>query len=361
MKEIFIKDDNYIQISGWMLNELDLKGNELLIYALIHGFSQDGKSDYHGGLTYIALWTNSTKQGVIKALKSLLEKGLIQKKIFTENGLQYARYWTVKSRINPKQLKSDKQSFSTNQSTEFTPKQNESGKHSLPNQSTEFNSGSQQSLPNNININSLNTTSSVSTEKPLQNNKKEPEEEGDLITKELKKIFEGHFVFDDNFVPLLKDISKEFELNETQLLVYLHYVLERVRDKNPKSLTNMYYKYAKSKNIMQDFVLSVHEKDMKEKENTTVCPVCGNEVHYFTECSCCGLYINTTYEQKDIEIKKQIFNLSDSKKQMFNKEFEAELERQSSYDLMERLGNKKLKKEFEERIEAIYKKYGITA
>ena len=75
MKEAGVKNDNYIQISGWMINELNLKGNELMIYALIHGFSQDGKSDYHGGLSQIASWTNSTKPGVIKAFKSLLEKG----------------------------------------------------------------------------------------------------------------------------------------------------------------------------------------------------------------------------------------------------------------------------------------------
>ena len=39
-----IKKENYVQISGWMISELNLSGNELIAYALIHGFSQDGKS-----------------------------------------------------------------------------------------------------------------------------------------------------------------------------------------------------------------------------------------------------------------------------------------------------------------------------
>ena len=32
--------DNYINIQGWMRTDLDLKGNELLVYAIIYGFSQ---------------------------------------------------------------------------------------------------------------------------------------------------------------------------------------------------------------------------------------------------------------------------------------------------------------------------------
>ena len=44
-----------------MINELDLKGNELLVYALIHGFCQDGKSVFKGSLNYIMAWLNISK------------------------------------------------------------------------------------------------------------------------------------------------------------------------------------------------------------------------------------------------------------------------------------------------------------
>lgn len=70
-------DTNYFTIHKFMLNKLGLKGNELIIYALIYDFSQDGKSCC--GLQYLTEWTNCTKQGVLKCLKSLLEKGLIKK------------------------------------------------------------------------------------------------------------------------------------------------------------------------------------------------------------------------------------------------------------------------------------------
>ena len=79
---ILIKNENYIVIQGWMVNELGLKGNELLIYAIIYGFSQDENQSYTGGLQYLCNWLNSTKQTVINTLKSLQDKNLIEKSKF---------------------------------------------------------------------------------------------------------------------------------------------------------------------------------------------------------------------------------------------------------------------------------------
>lgn len=74
-----INRENFIVIQGWMVSELGLKGNELLIYAIIYGFSQTDKQNFTGSLQYLAEWANSTKQGVLKALKSLISKGYIVK------------------------------------------------------------------------------------------------------------------------------------------------------------------------------------------------------------------------------------------------------------------------------------------
>lgn len=87
-----IKDDNYIVVQGWMVTQLKLKGNELLVFAIIYGFSQDGESRFTGGRQYLADWTNSTKQGIQKNLKSLLEKGYIQKEEKTINGVKLVDY-----------------------------------------------------------------------------------------------------------------------------------------------------------------------------------------------------------------------------------------------------------------------------
>ena len=74
-----MKSDNYVVIQGWMCNELELKGNELLVFALINGFSQDDISNFSGGRTYIANTFNISLPTVDKALNGLLEKNYIIK------------------------------------------------------------------------------------------------------------------------------------------------------------------------------------------------------------------------------------------------------------------------------------------
>ena len=61
-----MQDLAYINIQAWMRTELDLKGNDLLVYAIIYGFSQDGDSKFSGSLQYLADWCGCTKQGILK-------------------------------------------------------------------------------------------------------------------------------------------------------------------------------------------------------------------------------------------------------------------------------------------------------
>ena len=93
---LMINPENYINIQGWMVSELGLKGNELLVYAIIFGFCQDNESHFTGSLQYLADWTNSTKQGVMKNLKSLLNKNLIQKQEIEKNKVKFVEYYTTK-------------------------------------------------------------------------------------------------------------------------------------------------------------------------------------------------------------------------------------------------------------------------
>lgn len=95
MVESKVKRDNYINIQGWMVSDLKLKGNDLLIYAIIYGFTQDGENRFKGSLKYLADWTNSTKQGVIKCLKSLCDRGLIGKKENVINGVKFCEYYAT--------------------------------------------------------------------------------------------------------------------------------------------------------------------------------------------------------------------------------------------------------------------------
>lgn len=92
MNESRVSRDNYITISGWMITELGLKGNELIIYALIYGFSQAENQAFDGSMNYIAEWLSTSRQTVNNALKSLVDKGLISKDEIILNNAKYCKY-----------------------------------------------------------------------------------------------------------------------------------------------------------------------------------------------------------------------------------------------------------------------------
>ena len=200
MKETRVKEENFICIQGWMISKLNLKGNDLLVYAIIYGYSQDGSSWFSGGLQYLADWINGTKQGVIKNLKHLESRGLIKKVSEVVDKITVTKYQYIpevlsdyreaddeldyeeKNCILEEQEKNleqeinkielvkelEQNSIGMDQNligheTEF----NEGGKQSLMGYETEFNGGDKQSLmgyetefnggvkqslPNNINI-----------------------------------------------------------------------------------------------------------------------------------------------------------------------------------------------------------------
>ena len=74
-----MKDENYIVIQGWMISKLKLTGNELVLFALIYGFSQDGKSQYKGSLSYISQAMQVSKRTVIRLKNSLISRQFIIK------------------------------------------------------------------------------------------------------------------------------------------------------------------------------------------------------------------------------------------------------------------------------------------
>jgi len=106
-----VKNENYTVIQGFMINELNLKGNELLIYAIIYGFSQLEGQEFNGTLQYLADWCNATKQGVIKCLNSLIEKGFIEKQEAILNNVKFISYHTTKFNSVKQSLTGIKQSL----------------------------------------------------------------------------------------------------------------------------------------------------------------------------------------------------------------------------------------------------------
>lgn len=90
-------NENYITIQGWMINELKLSGNELICYAIIYGFSQDGETEFSGSRSYLADALNISKQSVSSILKSLVDKEIIIKNDIYVNGVKFCKYRAVKT------------------------------------------------------------------------------------------------------------------------------------------------------------------------------------------------------------------------------------------------------------------------
>lgn len=87
-----VKDGGYVNIQAFMLKDLELSGNELITYAIIYGFCQDGESAFTGSLQYIADWTSSTKRSAQNILARLCEKDLIIKHTKTINNVIFNEY-----------------------------------------------------------------------------------------------------------------------------------------------------------------------------------------------------------------------------------------------------------------------------
>lgn len=91
-----IKETNFVTIQGWMRAKLNLKGNELLAYAVIYGFSQTDGAKYTGSRKYLAEWCGCSLATIDRTLDSLVNKGLISKTAYvTPHGYRAVEYAAI--------------------------------------------------------------------------------------------------------------------------------------------------------------------------------------------------------------------------------------------------------------------------
>lgn len=145
-----VNNNNYINIQGWMVTDLKLKGNDLLIYAIIYGFTQDGEQWFEGSRQYLAEWCNSTKQGVSKNLNSLVGKGYLLKEDKVINNVKFCKYKANLNFLSPDKVHGGDEKSSSHINSNYPPvnKVDRPGKQSCP-------PPGKQSLPNNTILNNL--------------------------------------------------------------------------------------------------------------------------------------------------------------------------------------------------------------
>lgn len=88
-----VNDNNFVTIQGWMRAKLNLKGNELLAYAVIYGFSQTDGAKFTGSRKYLAEWCGCSMATIDRTLNSLVDKGLISRTSYvTKHGYRAVEY-----------------------------------------------------------------------------------------------------------------------------------------------------------------------------------------------------------------------------------------------------------------------------
>lgn len=78
----------FVSWCDFMCEDLDLKGSELLVYAVIYGFYRSDKP-FTGSLKYLSKVTRFTTVQCCNALKSLVNKGYIRKNAINARRIEY--------------------------------------------------------------------------------------------------------------------------------------------------------------------------------------------------------------------------------------------------------------------------------
>jgi predicted transcriptional regulator len=187
-----IMPESFVTIQGWMVTHLKLKSNELMIYAIIYGFCQIRGQVFSGSVRYLAEWTNSTKRGVYKNLKSLVDKGLIEKIEENINGVKFCQYTICENRLPSR----------TRFCSPVMNKVHQGDEQSSP-------GGDEQSSPNNIDIDNIDNN--IDIKKESKKERKEPER-----AKENVKSFNELI---DNYTPneqLRKELKEHLKVRKNK-------------------------------------------------------------------------------------------------------------------------------------------------
>ena len=69
----------YYTAQAWMVNDLGLTGDELTVFAIIWGFSQDGETASRTPVRYIMEWLGCGKPKALRVIACLVNKGIIER------------------------------------------------------------------------------------------------------------------------------------------------------------------------------------------------------------------------------------------------------------------------------------------
>lgn len=84
--------NGYVVLQRFMIDGLGLTGDELIVYAIIYGFCQDGRSSCRCSRNYFAYWLGKSKTTVNRIIDSLVAKGCVVRSHEVVDGQTMPRY-----------------------------------------------------------------------------------------------------------------------------------------------------------------------------------------------------------------------------------------------------------------------------
>ncbi len=89
-----MRNDDYIVIQGWML-DLELTEKQLRLYAIIWGYSRDGRSRMRATAKHIAEWLKCKERHAKDLIRELEDLGLVAHEVVTTAKGRISEFWAI--------------------------------------------------------------------------------------------------------------------------------------------------------------------------------------------------------------------------------------------------------------------------
>jgi len=242
-RENVLKNENHLILEGWMVNELELSGNELIVYGIIFGQSQYGvKNGFFSSNEIIKEWTGIKEEEINQIIKNLSEKRLIKKNVVITN--KQKKYFYTAETKSCKILNDTV---------------NDTVKDTV-----------------NIKKNSSNLENAILVK----------------IKEEMGCVADP---FDVTIAQKIIQVCKQYSLSDSEIMEYIEWSVQYCKKKPKEDIYNYYYKFAeKHYNVAKFINFKIENRQKKEEEDTkktylVKCPVCHIKHDQTHDCPNCGL------------------------------------------------------------------------
>ena len=313
-----VKKTDSIQIKPWMFS-YGLNTQEILILAKIERHSYDGRSVYTGSLNDFLFWSCFKKtDSVVKALKKLIEKGLVVKNEVVKGKTN--SYYTVHSRTTPSVI----------------PARGQDSSKTTPPQTLAEERNAAESTP-------FMTPPTTPQEKPTTPAMTPQTTPCVTLSKNLSKTVlktsannKQAAVFLDTYNKILgykPDFSKDYfdsilkKINGTDFEDFISFAVHMLKPKCKTNFDGYFYSESKRGSFIESYKRyreSEREKQLKIEKDMKTCPCCGikfrgSENPY--NCPQCRLEREDFNNLEKIGFQKKLYAMPKDVRQQYEEEF----------------------------------------